>query len=80
METGNSKETPRPGSRDRLDTLPADLAAECRRISREIREEREEIREAKVIAAKIRIDTDYYTSNDVLRIVASRLLDERETD
>lgn len=80
METGRSKERPRPASKDRLKKLPADLVAECRQISKEIGDEKDEIREAKVIAAKIRLETDHYNSNDVLRIVASRLLEENEPD
>ena len=76
METGQSKERNRPSSADRLKDLPADLVAECRQISREVGEEREAVREAKVIAAKIRMETDYYDSDNVLRIVASRMLDE----
>jgi hypothetical protein len=80
METEKSKERNRPSPADRLKDLPADLAAECRRISREVGEEREEVREAKVIAAKIRMDTNYYDSDNVLRIVASRMLDESQGD
>ena len=80
METGKSEERPRPASRDGLKRLPADLVAECRQITREISDDKDEIREAKVIAAKIRIETDYYNSDNVLRIVASRLLDEYEGD
>lgn len=76
MEIGKRKETTRSASRDRLKQLPADLVAECRQISKEISEEREDLREARIIAAKIRIETDYYNSDNVLRIVASRLLDE----
>ena len=78
METENSREKRRPVSKDRLEKLPADLVAECRRMSKEISEAKETVREAKIIAAKIRIDTDYYNSDNVLRIVASRLLDEGE--
>jgi hypothetical protein len=78
METGKKKETPRPASKDRLKQLPPEVVAECRQISEDIRGEKEDIREAKIIAAKIRIETDYYNSDNVLRIVASRLLDESE--
>ena len=51
METGKSKETARPATKDRLKRLPPELMAECRQISKDIREEREDIREAKIIAA-----------------------------
>jgi hypothetical protein len=78
METGHSEEKNRPVSTDRLKKLPADLVAECRQISKEISDDKDAVREAKVIAAKIRIESDYYTSDNVLRIVASRLLDEAE--
>jgi len=80
METGQSKGNDRPSSRDRLKNLPADLVAECRQISMEISEQADDIRETKVIAAKIRIETDYYDSDNVLRIVASRMLDEGAAD
>jgi hypothetical protein len=70
----------RPPSRERFDALPADLVAECREISREIDREKEAVRESKVIAAKLRIEDDYYNSDNVLRIVASRLLSESECD
>ncbi len=76
METGKNEERTRPAVRDKLEKLPAELAAECQAISEEIRKERDEVREAKIIAARIRIDSDYYDSDNVLRIVASRLLDE----
>jgi hypothetical protein len=78
METGESKENTRPSSMDGLKRLPADLVAECRQISREIRQGKDKIRDTKVIAARIRIETDYYDSDNVLRIVASRMLDEGE--
>ena len=80
METGKKKETARPANRDRLKQLSPEVLAECRQISKDIREEREDIREAKIIAARIRIETDYYNSDNVLRIVASRLLDESDHD
>lgn len=78
METEKSEETSRPASRDRLRELPAELAAECRRISEEIYGEKETIREDKIMAARIRIETDYYNTDNVLRIVASRLIEENQ--
>lgn len=80
METGRNKERTKPASGDRLKDLPADIVAECRQISGEIGQEKEAVREAKVIAAKIRIETDYYDSDNVLRIVASRMIDENQAD
>jgi len=80
METGQNKENNRPSSGDRLKNLPAELVAECRQISREIREQADDVRETKIIAAKIRIETDYYDSDNVLRIVASRMIDEGAAD
>ncbi len=79
METGQSREKNRPSSGDGLRSIPADLVAECRQISREVGEEKEAVRDAKIIAARIRIETDYYDTDNVLRIVASRMLDEGET-
>ena len=76
METEHSKEKNKPAYRDRLKQLPAGLVAECREISKEISEEKEAVRDDKIVAAKIRIETDYYNSDNMLRIVASRLLDE----
>jgi len=76
MEIEKSEKTGRPASRDRLSQLPAELVAECRRISKEIGDEREKVREDKIMAARIRIETDYYNTDNVLRIVASRLLEE----
>lgn len=76
METEKSEKTNRPASRNRLGQLPPELVAECRRISKEIGDEREKVREDKIMAARIRIETDYYNTDNVLRIVASRLLEE----
>ena len=67
MEIEKNEETGRPASRDRLRDLPAELVAECRRISEEIGGEREAVREDKIMAARIRIETDYYNSDNVLR-------------
>jgi hypothetical protein len=78
METGHDEKKSRRASSDRLKRIPADLVAECRQISEEISDQQNTIRETKVIAAKIRIESDYYNSDNVLRIVASRLLDEAE--
>ena len=76
MEIEKNEDINRPASRDRLRDLPAELVAECRRISEEIGGEREAVREDKIMAARIRIETDYYNSDNVLRIVASRLIEE----
>ena|GEM_PF-2045031 len=75
-ETDRSKERNRPDLKDRFRGIPADVAQECREISSEIRLEQHAVREDKVIAAKFRIENDYYNSDNVLRIVASRLLSE----
>jgi hypothetical protein len=79
-ETDRSKRENMLDSRGSIDSLPPDLAAECREISREISQEKETVREAKIIAARIRMETGYYNSDNVLRIVASRLLDESQKD
>lgn len=78
METEHSHKKNRQASGDRLKRIPADLVADCRQISQEISDQQNTVRESKVIAAKIRIESEYYTSDNVLRIVASRLLDEAE--
>lgn len=56
--------------------LPDGVAGQCKGISDQIREENRSIRYDKVLAARMRISSGYYNSGHVLRVIASRLLQE----
>jgi len=57
-------------------TVPAQLAAECREIAGDIREQNQSIRYDKITAARVRMSSGYYNSGHVLRAIASRLLED----
>lgn len=56
--------------------MPAGLASECREIAGEIRDQNQSIRYDKITAARVRMTSGYYNSGHVLRVIASRLLDD----
>lgn len=56
--------------------LPEDLRGRCRQIAREIRDRSEEVRDDKILSARVRICSGYYDSEGVLRTIADRLLSE----
>jgi hypothetical protein len=59
--------------------VPAGLAAECKEIAGEIRDQNQSIRYDKITAARVRMSSGYYNSGHVLRVIASRLLDEGDS-
>ena len=61
---------------ERINSLPPDILSQCEQIAREISLERTSVRENKILAARMRISSGYYNSEDVIRIIASRLLAE----
>jgi hypothetical protein len=59
--------------------LPEGLRGRCRQIAREIHENSETVRDEKILAARVRICSGYYDSEDVLHVIADRLLSEGHT-
>jgi hypothetical protein len=59
-----------------LNDLPVEIASQCRRISSEIRAEQNDVRDKKIMAARIRMCSGYYDSEAVIRAISSRLLTE----
>ena len=64
--------------RDRIrsDTLSEDLRNRCREITSEIVDRTDAVRDEKILAARVRICSGYYDSEDVLHVIADRLLSE----
>ena len=62
--------------KERLDTLPTDLAAQCKRIAGDLRAQNEHVRDDKVLTARVRVCSGYYDSEQVLRMIAALLLSE----
>ena len=58
------------------DTLSADLRDRCRQIAKELTERNGAVRDDKILAARVRICSGYYDSEDVLHTIADRLLSE----
>ena len=56
--------------------LPDGLEDRCRDIACEIREYCGAVRDDKILAARVRICSGYYDSEDVLHTIADRLLSE----
>ncbi len=56
--------------------LPTSMTAGCKEIAEEIRGQNESIRYDKVLVARTRISDGYYNSSHVVRVIASRLLEE----
>ncbi len=59
--------------------LPEDLRGRCRQIAQEIHEHCGAVRDDKILAARVRICSGYYDSEDVLHVIADRLLSEGHT-
>ena len=66
----------RPDRNRRLNDLPTNVVAQCKQIAEEIRAQNHNVRDRKVLAARIRICSGYYDCDHVLRAVAARLLTE----
>jgi hypothetical protein len=66
----------RPDRKRHLDDLPTNVMAQCKQIADEIRTQNHNVRDRKVLAARIRICSGYYDCDHVLRAVAARLLSE----
>ena len=62
-----------------LPRLPDDLQIRCRQIAREIHERSSVVRDDKILSARVRICSGYYDSEDVLHMIADRLLSEGHT-
>jgi hypothetical protein len=60
-------------------SLPEGLQGRCREIAREIEECCGAVRDGKILAARVRICSGYYDSEEVLHIIADRLLAEGQT-
>jgi len=56
--------------------LPEDLQDRCRQIAKEIHETSGGVRNDKILTARVRICSGYYDSEEVLHIIADRLLSE----
>lgn len=59
--------------------LPEGLQGRCREIAQEIHEYCGVVRDDKILAARVRICSGYYDSEEVLHIIADRLLSEGQT-
>jgi len=64
------------GRNHKQHSLPTSMVAGCKEIADEIRGQNESVRYDKVLVARMRISDGYYNSSDVLRVIASRLLEE----
>jgi hypothetical protein len=62
--------------KERLDTLPAELVEECKRIAEDVRVNNENVRDDKILTARVRMCSGYYDSEHVLCMIAARLLSE----
>ncbi len=54
--------------------ISSEIAAECRRIAREIENQQNELREDKILAARMRLSNGYYESDLVIRSMTNSLL------
>ncbi len=59
--------------------LPEDLRNRCKQIAQEIHERRCAVRDDKILTARVRICSGYYDSEEVLHVIADRLLSEGHT-
>ena len=62
--------------RRRSDDIPSGVAAGCKNLAASVRQENAGLRYDKIQAARNRIATGYYSSPHVVRIIASRLVEE----
>ena len=62
--------------KERLDALPAELVEQCKRIAKDVRVQNENVRDDKILTARVRMCSGYYDSEHVLCIIATRLLSE----
>jgi hypothetical protein len=60
-------------------TLPDNLQIRCRQIAKEIHERSNAVRDDKILSARVRICSGYYDSEDVLHVIADRLISEGHT-
>jgi hypothetical protein len=67
--------------RNRLgpDRLSEDLQNRCKQIAREINDRCGAVRDEKILAARVRICSGYYDSDEVLRVIADHLLSEGQS-
>ena len=56
--------------------LPEGIKERCQEIAQEIHEHCGAVRDDKILAARVRICSGYYDSEEVLHIIADRLLSE----
>jgi hypothetical protein len=63
-------------STGRSHRLPDSLRSHCDEIARDIHDRSEAVRDEKILAARVRICSGYYDSENVLRVIADRLLTE----
>jgi hypothetical protein len=61
---------------DRPSSLPDSLRGPCRQIAQEITEDSAVVRDEKILTARVRICSGYYDSEEVLRVIADRVLSE----
>jgi hypothetical protein len=59
-----------------IESLPTELVSQCGEIAEELRTKGEEVRDEKILAARVRICSGYYDSEHVSCTIASRLLSE----
>ena len=59
-----------------LSDLPVEIISECRRMAKEIHTQQNDIRDKKILAARIRMCSGYYDSDMVIRAISTRLLSE----
>jgi len=62
--------------RRKADRIPFGMTDECKDIAARVRHENAGLRYDKIQAARNRIATGYYSSPHVVRIIASRLIEE----
>lgn len=63
-----------------LNDLPVEIISQCRRMAREIVTRRDDVRDKKILAARIRMCSGYYDSEQVIRTISSCLLSEVTTN
>ena len=63
-----------------LNDLPAEIISQCRSMAKEIRSQRGDVRDKKILAARIRMCSGYYDSDRVIRTISSCLLSEVTTN
>ena len=59
-----------------LSDLPVEISSECRRMARDIHAQQHDVRDKKILAARIRMCSGYYDSDMVIRAISTRLLSE----